>query len=60
MPDQQELSPGRLKKGGALLLEVGGGQAKNLLALMPGRLWTGKKLFKDLNGVERFVFGIKK
>ena len=52
-------APGRLKKGGALLLEVGGGQAKNLLDQMPGRLWTGKKLFKDLNGVERFVFGIK-
>ncbi len=54
------LAPGRLKKGGAMLLEVGGGQAKKLLSLMPDRTWTGKKLFKDLNGVERFVFGIKK
>lgn len=53
------LAPGRLKKGGALLLELGGGQAKNLLALMPDKIWTAKKLFKDLNGVERFVFGIK-
>jgi len=53
------LAPGRLKKGGALLLELGGGQAKNLLALMPDKIWTGKKLFKDLNGVERFMFGIK-
>ncbi|OGS11597.1 MAG: protein-(glutamine-N5) methyltransferase, release factor-specific [Elusimicrobia bacterium RIFOXYA2_FULL_58_8] len=54
------LSPGRLKKGGAMLLEVGGGQAKNLLARMSAKTWTGKKLFKDLNGVERFVFGMTK
>ncbi|HNW44148.1 MAG TPA: peptide chain release factor N(5)-glutamine methyltransferase [Elusimicrobiales bacterium] len=54
------MAPARLEKGGALLLELGGSQAKKMLALMPDKVWKGKKTFKDFNGVERFVFGIKK
>ena len=50
------MAPGRLKKGGALLMELGGNQAKNLLAAMPDKIWNGKRTFKDLNGVERFMF----
>ncbi|OGR44134.1 MAG: protein-(glutamine-N5) methyltransferase, release factor-specific [Elusimicrobia bacterium GWA2_61_42] len=52
-----KLSPARLKKGGALLLELGGSQAKNLAAAMPAAVWKETKTFKDLNGIERFVFG---
>lgn len=50
------MSPGRLKKGAALLMELGGGQPVKLLAAMPDKIWTGKKTFKDINGVERFLF----
>lgn len=54
------LAPARLKKGGALLLELGGGQPARLLAEMPASLWTEKKTFRDLCGVERFLFARKK
>lgn len=50
------LAPSRLKKGGALLLELGEDQAKGLLAAMPGEAWKDKRTFRDLRGVERFVF----
>lgn len=51
-------APARLKKGGALIMELGEAQAKILLALMPDKIWKEKRLFKDFNGVKRFVFGI--
>lgn len=51
------LAPAKLKKGGALLLELGGFQAEKLLAAMPPSVWKEKRTHKDLNGVERFVFG---
>jgi release factor glutamine methyltransferase len=54
------LAPARLKKGGAMIMELGGGQAPRLLAAMPAAVWTGKKTFKDLCGVERFLFARKK
>jgi release factor glutamine methyltransferase len=54
------LAPARLKTGGALLMELGGGQAGNLLAAMPPAVWTGKKTFRDLCGVERFLFARKR
>lgn len=50
------LSPARLKKGGALLLELGGGQPLKLLAEMPDKIWTEKKTFRDICGIERFLF----
>ncbi|HAT71780.1 MAG TPA: peptide chain release factor N(5)-glutamine methyltransferase [Elusimicrobia bacterium] len=52
-----KLSPERLKKGGALIMELGEAQAKVLLAAMPPETWVEKKTFKDLRGVERFVYG---
>lgn len=54
------LAPGRLKKGGALLLELGGGQPGRLLAEMPDKLWKEKKMFRDICGIERFLFARKK
>ena len=51
-----ELSPSKLKKGGALIMELGGFQAKNLLAAMPASVWKEKRTHKDLNGIERFAF----
>lgn len=54
------LAPARLKAGGALILELGGGQPGKLLAGMPDKLWTGKKMFRDICGVERFLFARKK
>lgn len=50
------LAPSKLKKGGALLMELGGYQAKKLLAAMPNSIWKEKRSHKDLNGVERFAF----
>ncbi len=54
------LAPSRLKPGGALLLELGGAQAKKILAGLPGGVWKKKRTHKDLNGVERFVFAVFK
>ncbi|MDP2866598.1 MAG: methyltransferase, partial [Elusimicrobiota bacterium] len=51
-----ELSPSKLKKGGALIMELGGFQAKKLLAAMPASVWKEKRTHKDLNGIERFAF----
>lgn len=51
------LAPHRLKKGGAMILEVGEAQAKVLLARMPAAVWKEKKLYSDLSGIERFVYG---
>ncbi|MDD5208795.1 MAG: peptide chain release factor N(5)-glutamine methyltransferase [Elusimicrobiales bacterium] len=50
------LAPSKLKKGGALLLELSGGQAKKLMDALPGKVWKEKRTHKDLNGIERFVF----
>ena len=55
-----KFAPGRLKKGGALLLELGAAQANCLLAGLPGGVWTGKKVRKDLNGLERFLYAVKR
>ena len=51
------LAPRRLKPGGALILELGEAQAKKLAALLPDAVWKEKKTFKDLSGIERFVYG---
>lgn len=53
------LAPARLKRGGALLLELGGGQPGALLADMPEKIWTEKRTFRDLSGIERFLFARK-
>ncbi len=54
------LAPSRLKAGGALLMELGGGQAAALLEAMSGEVWTGKRTFSDLNGIYRFLFAVKR
>ncbi len=54
------LAPSRLRKGGALILELGEDQVWGLLAAMPRALWKDKRTHKDLRGVERFVFARKK
>lgn len=54
-----KLSPAKLKKGGALVMELGGAQAKKMLAAMPSGTWKNKKTFKDLSGIERFVFAVR-
>ncbi|MDA8130500.1 MAG: peptide chain release factor N(5)-glutamine methyltransferase [Elusimicrobia bacterium] len=54
------LAPSRLKKGGAMLLELGEGQARGLAAALPPAVWRDRKTFSDLRGVERFVFARKK
>ena len=53
------LAPARLKDGGALILELGGGQPKTLLEEMPDKLWKEKKMFRDICGIERFLFARK-
>jgi len=49
-------APSKLKKGGALIMELGEAQAKRLLELAPASAWAAKKTFKDLCGVERFAY----
>ncbi|OGR52026.1 MAG: protein-(glutamine-N5) methyltransferase, release factor-specific [Elusimicrobia bacterium GWA2_62_23] len=51
------VAPSRLKPGGALVMELGGSQPLGLLAVMPAALWAEKKTLKDLNGIERFLYG---
>jgi len=53
------LAPGRLVKGGALILELGADQPKKLLAGMSEKIWTKKRVSRDLNGLERFLHAVK-
>lgn len=50
-------APGRLKPGGALIMELGEAQARTLLAELPP-FWREKKAFKDIRGVERFFYAV--
>lgn len=50
-------APGRLKPGGALVMELGEAQARALLAELPP-VWKEKKAFKDIRGVERFFYAV--
>ena len=51
------MAPARLKAGGALVMELGGNQPPGLLAGMSAEVWVEKKTLKDLNGIERFLYG---
>ncbi|MFA7009044.1 MAG: peptide chain release factor N(5)-glutamine methyltransferase [Elusimicrobiales bacterium] len=53
-------APAALKKGGALLLELGDTQGPAALELLDGKLWKGRRVIKDLNGKQRFVKAVKK
>jgi release factor glutamine methyltransferase len=52
-----EAAPSKLKEGGALIMELGEAQAKRMLGLMPDSVWTEKKVYSDLSGIERFAYG---
>ena len=51
-------APSKLKKNGALIMELGGAQAKKIMAAMPDSDWKEKRTHKDLNDIERFVFAV--
>jgi release factor glutamine methyltransferase len=52
-----EAAPSKLKKGGALIMELGEAQAKKMAALMAAPVWAERRTFRDLSGIERFAFG---
>jgi release factor glutamine methyltransferase len=52
-----EAAPSHLAPGGLLALEVGVGQADDLVALMAGKNYHDIKTERDYAGVIRFVFG---
>ena len=53
-------APAALKKGGALLLELGDTQGTRALKLLDGKIWKERNAVKDLNGKRRFVIAVKK
>jgi len=54
-----EAAPERLNPGGSVYLEVGAGEANAVLELVKaGLACTEAGLIRDLNGIERVVFGI--
>ncbi len=53
-------APAALKKGGALLLELGDTQGTRALKLLDGQIWKERNAVKDLNGKRRFVIAVKK
>ncbi len=53
-------APAALKKGGALLLELGDTQGPLALTLLAEKVWKERRVIKDLNGKQRFVRAIKK
>ena len=52
-------APAALKKGGALLLELGDTQGPLAVKMLGGKVWKEQKVIKDLNGKQRFVRAIK-
>ncbi|MEI7481541.1 MAG: peptide chain release factor N(5)-glutamine methyltransferase [Elusimicrobiota bacterium] len=53
-------APAALKKGGALLLELGDTQGPLALKLLDEKVWKERQVIKDLNGKQRFVKAIKR
>lgn len=53
-------APAALKKGGALLLELGDTQGPLAVKLLDEKVWKERKVIKDLNGKQRFVKAIKR
>jgi len=53
-------APAVLKKGGALLLELGDTQGPLALKLLDEKVWKERQVIKDLNGKQRFVKAIKR
>lgn len=52
-------APAALKKGGALLMELGDTQGPAAVKLLDGRTWKVRKVIKDLNGKKRFVCAVR-
>jgi len=56
-----EEAPGHLNDGGALLMEVGEGEARDVLALVQEHMdCMGSGIIRDLNGIERIVWARSK
>ena len=53
-------APAALKKGGALLLELGDSQGPLALKLLDGKIWKARRVVRDLNGNRRFVMAVKR
>ena len=53
-------APAALKKGAALLLELGDSQGPLALKLLDGKVWKSRRVIRDLNGKRRFVIAVKK
>ncbi len=52
-------APAALKKGGALLMELGDTQGAAAVKLLDDGTWKIRKVIKDLNGKKRFVCAVK-
>lgn len=48
-------APAHLKKGGFLMMEIGFGQAENVLKMFLPRLWSDVVIIPDLQGIPRTV-----
>ena len=53
-------APAALKRGGALLLELGDTQGPLAVKLLDEKIWKDRKVIKDLNGKQRFVRAVRK
>lgn len=53
-------APAALKKGGALLLELGDTQGLQAIKLLDEKTWKTREVVKDLNGKRRFVRAVRK
>ncbi len=54
-----EGAPGHLNEGGALVLEIGHDQARDVIGILEAAGFTGCESFKDLSGSDRIVTAIK-
>ncbi len=53
-------APARLNAGGLFAMEIGCDQAEKVLKLFKKTVWSKTETEKDINGVERFIFAVKK
>ena len=53
-------APAALKRGGALLMELGDTQGPAAVKLLDGGTWKVRKVINDLNGKRRFVCAVKR
>jgi release factor glutamine methyltransferase len=53
-------APSALKKGGALLLELGDTQGPLAVKMLDEKEWKERRVIKDLNGKQRFIKAVKR